>query len=106
MLGSDRNKLEFYFFFSVTTDFFVAEAFLEDFAWGATFSTTGVTGATFSTTGVTGATFSTTGVTGGAAATCSAVWRALSLFLNINLLRGCIIIFPFVLLTNINSLKI
>tara|TARA_R110000787_G_scaffold218451_1_gene327226 strand:+ start:9030 stop:9440 length:411 start_codon:yes stop_codon:yes gene_type:complete len=109
MLGDDHNKLEFYFFFDVTADLFVVEVFLRGLALGATFSatgatfsTTGVTGATFSATGVTGATFSTTGVAGAAAAWLAAL-RALSLFLNINLLRACIIIFPFVLLTNINS---
>jgi hypothetical protein len=102
MLGDDHNKLEFYFFFDVTADLFVVEVFLRGLALGATFS---ATGATFSATGVTGATFSTTGVAGAAAAWLAAL-RALSLFLNINLLRACIIIFPFVFMTNINSLKI
>jgi hypothetical protein len=109
MLGDDHNKLEFYFFFDVTADLFVVEVFLRGLALGATFSATGATfsatGATFSATGVTGATFSTTGVAGAAAAWLAAL-RALSLFLNINLLRACIIIFPFVFMTNINSLKI
>jgi len=106
MLGSDHNKLEFYFFFDVMAELFVVEVFLKGFALGAAFSTTGAvfstTGAAFSTTGVTGAVFSTTGVTGVAAAWLAAL-RALSLFLNINLLRACIIIFPFVFMTNINS---
>lgn len=69
MLGSDHNKLEFYFFFDVMVDLFVVEVFLKGAVLGAAFSTTGAlfstTGAAFSTTG---AAFSTTGVTGAAVA--------------------------------------